>query len=75
MLNCKGVAELCSEEMERSLRLREKIALGAHLWMCSGCANYRRQMTTLREVAQAYAAGQAIMADPEDVHPPRRDGE
>ncbi len=74
MLNCKKVTELCSEEMERSLRLREKMELGAHLWMCTACTNYRRQMKTLREFAKVYAAGQAVTTEPGDVRPPPREG-
>ena len=64
MLNCKEVTELCSQEMERSLRLREQVSLGTHLMMCSGCTNFRKQMKTLRQVMQAYAEGKAVTADP-----------
>lgn len=63
MLNCKEVTELCSQEMERSLRLREQVSLGTHLMMCSGCTNFRKQMKTLRQVMQAYAEGNAVRAD------------
>ena len=59
MLNCKEVTEVCSQEMERPLVLREKVSLRAHLMMCSGCTNFRRQMKTLRQVMQAYAGGEA----------------
>lgn len=64
MLNCKEVTELCSQELERPLRLGEKTALGMHLMMCSGCTNYRRQMQTLRQVMRAYAQGRAGPTDP-----------
>lgn len=57
MLNCKEVTELCSQEMERPLRLGEKTSLSMHLMMCSGCTNFRRQMKTLRQVMRAYAEG------------------
>lgn len=63
MLNCKEVTELCSQKMERSLRLREQVSLGTHLMMCSGCTNFRKQMKTLRQVMQAYAEGKAVTAD------------
>ncbi len=63
MLNCREVTELCSQEMERSLRLREQVSLGTHLMMCSGCTNFRKQMKTLRQVMQAYAEGNAVRAD------------
>lgn len=69
MLNCREVTELCSEEMERPLRRREKMALGLHVWMCTGCTNYREQIKTLRELAQAYAAGHAITTARGDADP------
>ncbi len=67
MLNCEQVTALCSEEMERSLRLGEKIALGAHLWMCTDCTTYRKQMQSLRDVAQTYASGRATTTEPGDM--------
>lgn len=63
MLSCKEVTELCSQEQERSLRLGEQLPMGAHLMMCSGCRNFRRQMKTLRQVMRAYADGLAITTD------------
>jgi hypothetical protein len=32
--------------------------------MCTGCANYRRQLRTQRQVMQAYAEGRALPGDP-----------
>jgi hypothetical protein len=32
--------------------------------MCAGCANYRKQMKTLRRIMQAYAEGSATAVDP-----------
>jgi len=74
MLTCREITELCSEEMERSLRLREQMSLGAHLLMCSGCTNYRKQMKTLRQVTQAYAAGHAVTSERGDADPASRGG-
>lgn len=59
MLNCQEVTRICSDEMERPLRLGERTALHVHLMMCSGCTNYRQQMRTLRQITQAYAEGRA----------------
>ena len=42
MLNCKEVTEMCSQEMERDLRLQERMSLRMHLMMCSGCSNFRQ---------------------------------
>ncbi|OGA98484.1 MAG: hypothetical protein A3E25_16995 [Burkholderiales bacterium RIFCSPHIGHO2_12_FULL_69_20] len=64
MLSCKQVTEVCSAELERPLKLGEQMSLKAHLMMCSGCTNYRRQMKTLRQVMQAYAEGKAIGEPP-----------
>ncbi len=63
MLNCKEVTEVCSAEMDRSLRLGEQVSLRTHLMMCTGCTEYRRQLRTLRQVMQAYADGKAIAED------------
>lgn len=66
MLNCKEVTELCSQELERPLRMGERVSLGTHLMMCTGCTNFRKQMKALRQVAQSYAAGGAAVAPPAD---------
>lgn len=60
MLNCKEVTELCSQELDRSLGMGEQVALGAHMMMCSGCRNFRRQMGALRGISRAYADGRAM---------------
>lgn len=59
MLNCKQVAALCSLEMEHPLRVADQVSLHAHLMMCTGCSNYRKQLKTLRQVMRAYADGKA----------------
>jgi hypothetical protein len=66
MLNCEAVTELCSEEMERPLRLGEKVSLGTHLMVCARCAHFRRQMKTLRQVMQTYAEGRAAGSIPDE---------
>jgi predicted anti-sigma-YlaC factor YlaD len=64
MLNCKQVTQLCSQELERKLGLAERVSLGAHLMMCTGCSNFRRQMSALRKIARGYADGQAVVEAP-----------
>lgn len=61
MLNCQEVTELCSQEMERPLRMGERLSLGTHLMMCTGCTNFRKQMKALRLVAQTYAEGGPVL--------------
>ncbi len=64
MLSCKEVTQVCSDELERPLKLGEQASLRLHLMMCTGCSHYRRQLRTLRQVMQAYAEGRALPDDP-----------
>lgn len=64
MLSCKEVTRVCSDELERPLKLGEQASLHLHLVMCTGCTQYRRQLRTLRQVMQAYAEGGAPSVDP-----------
>jgi hypothetical protein len=64
MLNCKEVVEVCSAELDRSLKLSEQLKLRTHLVMCTGCTQSRKQLKTLRQVMQAYAHGLGS-ADPD----------
>ena len=70
MLSCRQATELCSQEMEHPLGVRQKMSLGAHLLICSGCSNFRQQMKTLRQVMQAYADGRAVADTPPEEDPP-----
>jgi hypothetical protein len=63
MLSCREATEVCSAEMERPLRLGEQVSLRAHLLICSGCTQFRRQIKTLHQVMQAYAEGRGMPAD------------
>lgn len=60
MLSCREVSELCSQELDRSLTLRERMALRAHLMMCTGCTRMRDQMATMRRLMRAYAQGDGL---------------
>jgi len=64
MLSCKEVTQVCSDEMERALRVGERVALHTHLMMCTGCTNYRRQLKVLRQAMHAYSQGLAPAGDP-----------
>lgn len=59
MLNCKDITLLCSDELERPLRLGERTELRMHVLMCAGCRNYRLQTHALHRAMQVYAAGGA----------------
>lgn len=51
MISCQKAAELASHSLDRSLSLREKAALRAHLKICRQCQSYREQLRTLHEAA------------------------
>ncbi|CAM3506509.1 hypothetical protein VA7868_01712 [Vibrio aerogenes CECT 7868] len=53
-MNCKQATRLLSEQMERSLSAREKIALRVHTAMCAGCNRFGRQMKDLRNISISY---------------------
>ncbi|MBU6258948.1 MAG: zf-HC2 domain-containing protein [Burkholderiales bacterium] len=75
MLNCRQVAELCSRELDAPLRRGERLGMGLHLMMCSGCKRYRLQMQSLRQAMATYAQGGAETdggASDADPAPPER---
>ncbi len=47
MLSCKEAIRLASEALDRPLSVRSRIALRAHLLMCSACRAVSRQMRAL----------------------------
>lgn len=63
MKSCKDITRVCSDELERPLSLGERASLRMHLLMCSGCANYRRQLRVLSQAMHAYAQGEAPRSD------------
>lgn len=48
MLSCKEVTRLVSQSQDRSLGLRERVALRLHFALCKGCRNVERQVGFLR---------------------------
>ena len=57
MLSCKKATELMSQGQDRPLSLGERIGLRLHVWICAGCANYRRQMSVLRSACRRFGSG------------------
>lgn len=55
MLNCRQVTKLVSESQERNLTFMEKAPLKFHLLLCSGCANFSRQVPFLSQAMRAFA--------------------
>jgi hypothetical protein len=54
MLNCCEATRLMSEARERSLSLREKMALRFHTMICAACRRFNRQLDFLRKVSKTY---------------------
>ena len=45
MMNCKSATQLISRQQDSKLPLNKRIFLRLHLLMCSGCANYKKQVS------------------------------
>lgn len=68
MLSCREVTALCSQELDRPLRIGERVALRTHLMMCKGCSRFRDQMGLMRNILRRY--GQGDLPDATDVADP-----
>lgn len=55
MLNCQQVTKLLSESQEHPLTLQQRMALRIHLFWCSGCRTFDKQIHSLRVIARSYA--------------------
>lgn len=55
MLSCNEVTRLLSDSQERTLHLNERVMMRMHLMMCSGCRNFERQMTVIRNAMRTLA--------------------
>ncbi|WP_424193490.1 zf-HC2 domain-containing protein [Ampullimonas aquatilis] len=45
---CKEAHHLIVEGMDRHMNLGEKASLRMHLWVCSRCTSFSKQMSILR---------------------------
>lgn len=45
MMNCKSATQLISRQQDSKLPLNKCIFLRLHLLMCSGCYNYKKQVS------------------------------
>jgi hypothetical protein len=52
-LTCKEASHLLSQGEDRRLALGERIRLRVHLLICDACANFSRQVETLRRAVRA----------------------
>ena len=70
MLTCKDASHLVSQGQDRPLSFRERWNLRIHVWMCSNCRRFERQIALIRRLlrqsgrrAEAEAADQALSAE------------
>ena len=56
ILDCKEVTRLASQGLDRELSFGERLRLRLHLAICSGCANFSRQMALVRRAVQRLAS-------------------
>lgn len=52
MMPCKEATRLMSEQLDRKLSTGETVSLKLHLMMCTGCANFKNNMTFLRKACE-----------------------
>lgn len=57
MLTCRAAAERLSRSLDGSLPLLDRVALGAHLLMCSSCRQFRSQFLTLHKASSMALIG------------------
>jgi hypothetical protein len=55
-LTCKQASVLLSRAQDRPLGMLERMALEAHLTVCRGCENFRRQLDFLRRAIRRHPA-------------------
>ncbi|TNF37658.1 MAG: zf-HC2 domain-containing protein [Gammaproteobacteria bacterium] len=49
MMNCKQATKLMSQEQDRDLSLSERVRLRLHLFICTGCTNYNKQLKVIHQ--------------------------
>ena len=54
MKNCKEISGLLSDEMDRTLTWRERLAVRFHLLLCIRCSRFEKHIHFLRKAAKNY---------------------
>lgn len=49
MLSCREATRLLSQREDRRLSYGERIKLRLHLWVCTACTRFSRQLAFLRQ--------------------------
>ncbi len=47
MISCRRAAELISKELDTDLSFQQRVRLGFHTIVCSGCRRFRRQLKVI----------------------------
>ena len=55
MMNCQTATQLLSQALDGQLDLSERAPLRLHLWMCTGCREFKGNLADMRVLAQAFA--------------------
>ena len=56
ILSCREATRLASQGLDRPLSFGERVRLRLHLAICSGCANFTRQIALARRAVQRLAS-------------------
>jgi hypothetical protein len=59
MFNCRQIARLVSESMDRELSPGRRLGVRFHLLMCRHCARYRKQLHLMRRLLRSRASTDA----------------
>ena len=54
MRSCRDITALVSQGLDKKLSISERLAIGMHMMMCSGCRNFQSQSQFIRKAAQSY---------------------
>lgn len=73
-MNCKDATQRLSEALDRDLSASERLTLQAHLLMCTGCTQYKKQLAVLRLAARRLARGEVPDPQAPDENQPPADG-
>lgn len=54
MRSCREITALVSQGFDKKLSFSERLAIGTHMLICSGCRNFRSQSQFIRKAAHRY---------------------
>ncbi|MBI1425642.1 MAG: zf-HC2 domain-containing protein [Gammaproteobacteria bacterium] len=63
MISCRHASELMSQQLDRPLKLGEKLQLRAHLLICKSCPKTLEQFDILHQAGQHYPERLANQTD------------